>query len=876
MNKFLQVAMLLLIAPLAFAQNAHRISGKVTDDANLPLLGVSIYAADLGKGVITSDSGTFTIKGLPAKQVKLRFSSVGFATKEEVFDLSNGDASNVTVVLKFEGLSLDDIVITGVANSLSKLTSSVSVSTMKSEDVQKAAPRTTAEIFRSIPGIRSEATGGDGNTNITVRGVPLSTGGSKYLQLQEDGLPVFQFGDIAFATSDIFLRADQNISRIEAVRGGSASSMASNAPAGIINFISKTGAVEGGSVSTNFGVNYQNYRTDFDYGTALDSGLYFHVGGFYRLGEGPRHAGYNANNGGQIKANLTKEFKGGYARVYLKLLDDRAAAYMPAPVEVTGTNDKPEFKALAGFNIQRGSLLSPELLQTSNLNGNGALSRTNIADGMHASSKAIGAEFSFDLGNDWSLEDRARASFNTGGFTAPFPAVVGSTSSVLGQIGTATSRNLTGATLTYASTGQNFTGNNVMAVHLFNTRLNNFNNFLNDLQLKKDFGKMNLLLGLYKSSQNINMDWLFSSHLMTAEGNHARLLNITDANGASQSSNGIYAYAAPLWGNVNRNYDVNYDITAPYAAFNASITEKLNFDGSVRYDLGRVRGSYAGNVQKAYDMNNDGTIAANEQSVSAVDYGNTKPVNYDYDYVSFSAGLNYMLNADNAVFARYSSGGSARADRLMFTPNIFADGSADGKYDRLNQAELGYKLRRDIGSLFLTGFYAKTNEAVVYEVFNTSTRVIQNNYRSMGLELEGVLYPAKHLSVRGNVTYTHARIVAGTFEGKTPRRQADFIYAITPTYEIGKLSVGFSAIGTTKSYAQNNNELIMPGYVYVNPFVNYQFSDRIRASVNGNNIFNAIGLTEAEEGAITENATNIIRARAITGRTLSASITFSF
>lgn len=134
MNKFLQVAMLLLIAPLAFAQNTHRISGKVIDDANLPLLGVSIYAADLGKGVITSDSGTFTIKGLPAKQVKLRFSSVGFATKEEVFDLSNGDANNVTVVLKFEGLSLDDIVITGVANSLSKLTSSVSVSTMKSED----------------------------------------------------------------------------------------------------------------------------------------------------------------------------------------------------------------------------------------------------------------------------------------------------------------------------------------------------------------------------------------------------------------------------------------------------------------------------------------------------------------------------------------------------------------------------------------------------------------------------------------------------------------------------------------------------------------------------------------------------------------------
>ncbi|SFC60963.1 Outer membrane receptor proteins, mostly Fe transport [Flexibacter flexilis DSM 6793] len=876
MKKLIPFAVLLLAAEVAFAQNTRKISGKVSDVTGFPVIGATIYAPDLKNGVITSDSGTFRISNLPAKMVKLRFSFVGYESKLDSFDLSNGDVQDLKIALRDEGIALDGVIVTGVANQLTKLTSSVSVSTMRSTDIEKAAPRTTAEIFRSIPGIRSEATGGDGNTNITVRGVPLSTGGSKYLQLQEDGLPVFQFGDIAFATSDIFLRADQNVSRIEAIRGGSASSMATNSPAGIINFISKTGTTEGGSITNSFGLDYQNYRTDFDYGAPMGNGMTFHVGGFYRVGEGPRTAGYNANNGGQFKANFTKEFKGGYARVYLKVLNDRAAAYMPAPVQVTGSNANPTYKSLAGFNVQRGTLLSSELLQTVNLSGDGSLATTNIADGMHPLSKSIGTEFSFDLGNGWQLEDRAKAAFNSGSFIAPFPAAVGSTSAILSQIGTAVNANLTGATLTYATTGQTYTGENAMVVHLFNTKLNNFNNYMNDLQLKKEFGKNNLLLGVYKSNQNINMDWLFSSHLMTVDGKKARLLNITDASGVSHSSNGIFAYGSPMWGNINRNYNLNYDIIAPYAAFNSSLTEALNFDASVRYDMGRVRGTYAGNTQTSADMNNDGTISAYEQSVSAIDYAHTKPVNYNYGYVSYSAGLNYMLDENSAVFARYSSGGSARADRLVFTPNLFGDGSADGKYDRLNQGELGYKLKHDIGSVFLTAFYAQTKEAVQYEVFNTTTRVIKNSYQSMGLELEGVIYPAKNLSIKGNATYTHARITEGTYKDKTPRRQAPLIYALTPTYEAGKLSVGFSLIGTTKSYTQNDNLLVMPGYAYVNPFVAYQFSSKIRASLNGNNIFNTMGFTEAEEASITENTTNIVRARSITGRTVSASVSFSF
>ncbi|WP_366522293.1 hypothetical protein [uncultured Sphingomonas sp.] len=53
-------------------------------------------------------------------------------------------------------------------------------------------------MLRNLPGIRVEASGGEGNANISVRGLPVASGGAKFLQLQEDSLPVLEFGDIIF------------------------------------------------------------------------------------------------------------------------------------------------------------------------------------------------------------------------------------------------------------------------------------------------------------------------------------------------------------------------------------------------------------------------------------------------------------------------------------------------------------------------------------------------------------------------------------------------------------------------------------------------------------------------------------------------------
>ena len=108
-------------------------------------------------------------------------------------------------------LVLEEIIVTGVAKPTTKFESTMSVTALPAADVINFAPRSTAEIFRNIPGIQSESSSGDANANVKVRGMPISSGGARYLSFQEDGFPMMAVGDTAFATADSFLRFDTTV-----------------------------------------------------------------------------------------------------------------------------------------------------------------------------------------------------------------------------------------------------------------------------------------------------------------------------------------------------------------------------------------------------------------------------------------------------------------------------------------------------------------------------------------------------------------------------------------------------------------------------------------------------------------------------------------
>ncbi len=859
----------LLLYNLSFSQSGS-LTGKVTDAKGEPVIGADVVLDKPAKSTATDANGNYSISGLTDGNVSVTVSFIGFATQRKTAVI-NGKTT-VDFQMEEDSKKLEEIVVTGVVNPRAKLKSSVSLTTLDVKQVEQSAPRSTAEIFRTIPGIRSESSGGEGNANISVRGVPISSGGSKYLQIQEDGLPVLLYGDIAFATADIFTRFDRNIAKIEAIRGGSASTLSSNAPGGIINFISKTGKTEGGSMVTSFGLDYSDFRTDLEYGARIGDGLYFHAGGFYRTGEGVRSPGFTANNGGQFKMNFTKEFESGSVTVYAKFLNDRAAAYMPMPIKVTGSNANPNWDSVSGYDATSGTQQSPYLMHNVGLDGDGNVRRGNVADGMHPVSKTIGASVNFELAEGWKVTNNGRFSSNSGQFITPFPAEVAAAATIAESFGA-------GSTLTYANDGSAFNNPNglVSRIHMFDVQLNNFNNFMNDLRITKKLDKVGITAGYFKSIQNISMSWLWNSYLQEVSDNNPRLINVTDASGNSLSANGLYAYGVPFWGNCcNRNYDTQYNVSAPYANVSFDATEKLSLEGGVRFDMGQVNGSFAGSSQTVYDINNDNVISAPESSVSAINTANTTAVDYDYDYVSYTLGGNYLIDARQSVFARYSKGASAKADRILFSGLNYLDGDKINALDFLAQAEIGYKRKFDKGYVYATLFSSTTTEEGGFEA--TSNSIIENDYRSMGLELESSYNVNSDLNLRGGFTYTKAEVTSGANDGNEPRRQPKMMYNFIPTYKFsqGKNILGLSFIGQTKAYAQDSNELVMNGFVIVNGFVEVGITKGLSLNVAGNNLFNTLAITEAEEGSITANTTNIVRARPLPGRSLSMALSYKF
>jgi outer membrane receptor protein involved in Fe transport len=788
-----------------------------------------------------------------------------------------------------DGLALEEVVVTATANRVSKMDASVSVSTLDSSQLQQLQPTSAADVLRDIPGIRAEASGGEGNANVAVRGLPIASGGAKYVQFQEDGLPVLEYGDIAFATPDTFMRIDYNTDHVEVVRGGSASTFASNAPGGVFNFISKTGGDSlQGNVGISAGLDYNEQRYDFDYGGPIADGWKFHVGGFYRTGEGVRSVGYdNAEDGGQIKANVTHDFDDdkGFIRLNFKELDDRTPVYLPVPVQVNGNS----ITSIPNFSAQSGALQTPYLQQDLAVGANGNRVLTNIDDGYRSRVTAFGVELRLNLANDWKLDDNFRYASISGGFVGPYPAGVGSAAGYATSIGGA------GATLSYATganKGQIITnpaalGGNGLAVDmgLFNVSLPDMGNVANNLSLSKLLNgpnetSTNLTFGLYESRQNIVQDWHWNEYLQEAVGKNAQLLNVTNAAGVLQTQGGVIGYGTVFGGCCVRYENAHYDTTAPYVSVNWQ-GYGWNVDGSVRYDIQNASGSYAAGTAGPYPVIPNAPITVPEQNVYVVDTANALPIDYTQHYISYSLGANYEFTHDLAVFGRVSEGGRANADRLLFGGGINADGSASSQVavNRVRQLEAGVKWRIQNFSFFATPFFARTAETNqdVTQQIEFQDRV----YHAYGVELEGA-WQSEYFRINGGVTYTHSRIVSDFItpgdEGTAPQRQANVVYQFTPTFIMSPyLAAGVNVIGTTDSFAgqasSSGVRLMQAGYTTVNAFINYNITQRLKLGFNVNNWFNTIGITEVDSYP---NANGVATARSIPGRSIKGSLVYSF
>ena len=718
-------------------------------------------------------------------------------------------------------MSLDRVVVTGTAVGRSKMKQSVSVSTMEADQIANSGATSSVEVLRAVPGVHAENSGGEGNANVTVRGVPISAGGSRYVQFQEDGLPVLMFGDVSFGTPDQFIRVDNNLDHLEVIRGGSASTLASNSPGGIINFISRTGEVEGGSVGVTFGaLGGSQRRLDVDYGGHLSDKTTFHIGGFNRVGEGDRPTGFNAADGGQLKANITHQLDNGFLRLNFKALDDRTPTFLPVPVYVQNG----QIHTLNGIDPRKAFYINPGNGPDVVMGPNGTMLNTDPSDGLHVKSSAIGAEAQFDLGGGWSVNDKFRKATNSGRFIGLFPA-----------------NNGDGATPQSSTT---FTGT------LFNTSINDLGNTVNDLKVSKSVdlggnGKVTATAGLFNSVQNVALTWYWNQYTY----------QLNDNGGQAQLKNTAWS----TWGGCCiRNFSVQYTNTAPYAALNYELGS-LTIDASVRHETQHASGW----AQQGNSATQSGWVPATTTINNAV--VDISHIGYQLSHTSYSLGGNYVLDKNLALFARYSDGVSFSADRLLYGNPL--DGSVPVSLNEVKQAEAGAKYRRGGLNLFATLFNARTSESN-YEA--TTQKFTANTYDANGLELEAG-YRLGDLRVTGGATFTSAKIKSSndpTTVGKRPRRLSDVVLQAAPSLQLGAVEVGASVLYNSKSYGDDANTITMPAYTVVNAFVNYQINERTTAALSVNNLGNALGYTEIEGDGHA--------ARAINGRTAKVSLKYAF
>lgn len=173
-----------LSTQLFFAQE-KTISGTVSDNAGIPLPGVSVLVKGTKSGTQTDFDGKYVIKA-SSNQV-LVFSYIGMKTQEAIVS-----SSSINIKLKDDSVELEGVVVTafGIKKDEKKL--GYAVSKVTSEEITRSGEQNVLQALAGkAAGVQVIGTGGTpgASSKIIIRGVNTITGTSDPL-IVVDGVPI--------------------------------------------------------------------------------------------------------------------------------------------------------------------------------------------------------------------------------------------------------------------------------------------------------------------------------------------------------------------------------------------------------------------------------------------------------------------------------------------------------------------------------------------------------------------------------------------------------------------------------------------------------------------------------------------------------------
>ena len=230
------VALALLFAGSAGAQETKTIKGMVRDVTGEPLIGASVIEKGTNNGVITDVDGNFTLT-VPA-DATLSIAYMGYATRE-IHLAKRKKKGDLRVTLREDSQQLKEVVVTAMGIKKDTKRLGYAVSTIESDEIVKAgATNFASAMYGKAPGIRITQTqgGSAGAVSINVRGLTSITGNNQPLIIL-DGVPIRNGGtgkstDFAEFGNDGQIRSNglvdinpEDIESVSVLKGASATAL---------------------------------------------------------------------------------------------------------------------------------------------------------------------------------------------------------------------------------------------------------------------------------------------------------------------------------------------------------------------------------------------------------------------------------------------------------------------------------------------------------------------------------------------------------------------------------------------------------------------------------------------------------------------------
>lgn len=232
MKKFLFLSIMVLSYHFAFSQ--INISGKITDNNNMPLVGVSVFAPDMNKGTVSDIDGNYELQNLPKGNHKIQYSILGYTNHVESL-LVKDENIVVNVKLHESAIEMEELVVSGGYSSTQhENAAKIEILKLDSRDLE-ISPN-FMEIITKVPGV-DMISNGSGVSKPVIRGLSMND-----ILVLNNGV---RFENYQYSSHHPLGIDEFGISDIEIIKGPASLLYGSDAIGGVINFIKEKPAPVG-------------------------------------------------------------------------------------------------------------------------------------------------------------------------------------------------------------------------------------------------------------------------------------------------------------------------------------------------------------------------------------------------------------------------------------------------------------------------------------------------------------------------------------------------------------------------------------------------------------------------------------------------------